>query len=103
MGQNISDYYTKVNVYYDKFERTVIKQVPRISPQDLFANIAGVTGLMVGASLLSFVELLEIIPVLLYIFISETLSSQFGGKKLKRYQRKVKAEVDSKQAESVQD
>lgn len=50
----------KLNVYFEDFEYTIIQQVPKITPFNLFGNIGGVFGLLLGASVMSFVEIFEL-------------------------------------------
>ena len=68
-GQNISAGYTKVNVFINELDYTLITQVPRITPDALLSNIGGVLGLLVGASLISLVEIIEIAFILFAIVI----------------------------------
>ena len=47
----------------------MITQVPKITPEGLLSNIGGVLGLLVGASLISLVEIIEIAFILFAIVI----------------------------------
>lgn len=57
---------TKINIYYDSFEYTVISQIPKIKMEDFLAGIGGILGLFLGASILSFVEIVEMVIELMY-------------------------------------
>lgn len=58
-----------LNVYYENFKYTKISQQPSLSLIDLFANFGGTLGLFVGISVLSFVEIFEILlQIIIYKF-----------------------------------
>jgi hypothetical protein len=46
-----------VYLFYDKLNYKVYQEVPQLTPLGLFSNIGGVIGLLLGASLLSTVEI----------------------------------------------
>jgi hypothetical protein len=58
-----------VNVYYDDISYTVIDEVPVKTTESFVADIGGILGLCVGASFLSFVEIIELIIEQIVIFI----------------------------------
>ena len=64
-----------VNIYYDEFAFTEIKELPKITFDNLLANIGGVFGLFVGASWMSMVEIIEFVLNILYKF-GEKLTCQ---------------------------
>ena len=64
-GKAMRSGYTKVRIYNDNFEYTLIEQLGKISIENLIGNVGGVLGLLVGASLISLVEILELLVVLL--------------------------------------
>ena len=53
-------------IYYNEMTYTLMLELPKIKIVDLVANLGGILGLFIGISVLSFVEILEII---LEIFI----------------------------------
>ena len=57
-----------VNIYYDEFAFTEITELPKITFDNLLANIGGVFGLFVGASWMSMVEIIEFVLNILYKF-----------------------------------
>jgi len=58
--------YTEVNIYYESFYYTVIKQLPKTTVNTLYGVIGGLFGLFCGASFLTLVEILEVIYELIY-------------------------------------
>lgn len=69
--QNVKDTVLAVNVFYDDLSLNVIKEYPAKTIEQLVAEIGGFLGLCVGISLLSIVEIFEII---LKIFFSQCKS-----------------------------
>ncbi len=55
-------------VYYSDLIYTEINQLEKYSPFDLICNIGGTLGLFIGASVLSFFEIIETILNIFYIF-----------------------------------
>lgn len=51
----------KLFVYFDDIKFTQITEAPSITFVDLIANIGGTLGLFIGISLLSFVEIIELV------------------------------------------
>ena len=51
----------ELNIYYDSFAYTKIEQSPVSTIVDLVSNMGGTLGLLIGISLLSLVEILEIV------------------------------------------
>lgn len=54
------DSFVQISVYYDEIKYTSISEAPTISLFDMIANIGGTLGLFIGISLLSFVEIIEL-------------------------------------------
>lgn len=55
-------------VYFDEIKYTEITEAPTTTFVDLIASIGGTLGLFIGVSLLSFVELIELILEIIAIF-----------------------------------
>ena len=51
--------YAELNVFYETFEYTVISQTPKSSCDAVLGTIGGLVGLFLGASVLSFGEIIE--------------------------------------------
>ena len=60
---------SQVNIYYEKFEYTSISQVAKISPVNLFGNIGGIIGLLLGASIISIIDSIEQLFIILYMAV----------------------------------
>jgi hypothetical protein len=65
--EKIKENILQVNVFYDTTIVTVKDEVPKMSIEDLVSNIGGTLGLLIGISLLSFIEILEIFLEILFI------------------------------------
>ena len=50
-----------LHIHYSELEYTLISEQPSLSAIDLIANIGGSLGLFIGISLLSFLEIVEIL------------------------------------------
>jgi len=72
-----------LNVYYEHMSYTYINQKPKTKLFDLISNVGGLFGICLGASFLSFVEILECCLELLYILAikSEKLKRAFRTNK----------------------
>jgi hypothetical protein len=61
--------YLSVFIYYSELKETVMREYPKYLVQDLIANFGGQLGVFLGASFLSFVEILELmieISIIIY-------------------------------------
>ena len=58
-----------VNIYYEKFEYTAVKQVAEITPENLFGNIGGIFGLLIGGSVISAAEIIEFFIYMIFIIL----------------------------------
>lgn len=54
-----------VIVYYEKLETTTVRQVPSISPSQLWSNVGGLLGLTLGASFITVAEFLDFLLMLI--------------------------------------
>ncbi len=48
--------YSRINFYQESYEKTVVTEVPKTTPEGLFSSLCGILGLMLGTSMLSVVE-----------------------------------------------
>jgi len=76
--------YSRINVYQGSYEKTVVTEVPKITEEGLFSSLGGILGLMLGSSILSVVEILELILNLTVTLISDKIICQKkANKKIK--------------------
>jgi len=59
--------YSLVNIYYEDFFYTLIKEDPKTSFDSLIGTIGGLLGLFLGASLISFYEIIDLLISVIYI------------------------------------
>lgn len=57
----VQSYLIKVNIFYDSLSYTVVTESPSITVVSLLSNIGGILSLFLGVSILSVVELMEIL------------------------------------------
>ena len=57
-----------LNIYYDSFSYTIIKELAKMDIYDLISGIGGTLGLFIGISILSVVEIFEVIFLLIKAF-----------------------------------
>ena len=70
--------FTEFYATYDTFSNIEVTEEPKMSGEDLLAEIGNHLHLFLGMSLLSFVEIIEFILSL--VFTNKKLASQFYGK-----------------------
>lgn len=58
-------YFTKLNVFYKDFMYTSIEQIPKTSLVSLLSKIAGIIVLFLGASIISLIEILELVFIVI--------------------------------------
>lgn len=63
----LKEHLLSVNIYFDALQSTRIEEFKQVEFFDLIANIGGTLGLFIGISLLSFVELVELILELAFV------------------------------------
>lgn len=56
-----------LNVFYDTMSYSIIQESPSLTSDTLIANIGGNLGLFTGASMLSVIELVELILAVIFI------------------------------------
>ena len=57
--EDITENIVHLQIYFDSMEYTVVRETPAFGLYDLIANIGGLLGLFLGASLITIMELLE--------------------------------------------
>lgn len=72
---NIEKSVLKINVFYDSMKYTTINEVAAITTEVFFSNVGGTLGLYLGISMLSLVEVVELIIILIKIYIDSRLKS----------------------------
>lgn len=65
-----------VDVFYSGGLYQATNETPNMSGMDLFRNLAGAVALWIGASLLT---LLELVELLMFLFISKGMCPKKGG------------------------
>ncbi len=65
------------SVFFDQLKYTNITQIPKYYPLDLIASIGGFLGLLLGTSLLTFVEIIESILTIILIFFKKLKRRKF--------------------------
>jgi hypothetical protein len=66
----------KIFIYFDEIKTTEISETPTMTFENMLANIGGTLGLFIGVSLLSFVELIELLFEIIFV-----LTNKCGNKK----------------------
>jgi uncharacterized membrane protein len=61
--------FLRISINYDKLYYTLIKENPAMSGNDLFGLIGGQIGLFLGISLLSLVEIVELIVSVIHLWM----------------------------------
>jgi hypothetical protein len=69
----LKDYLIKVTVNYNELEYTYVEEVAATTPDSLVGNIGGQFGLFIGISLLSVIEIVEIIIQFIFIACSKRI------------------------------
>ena len=60
-----------INVFYSDLKYTSVSQIPKVSLEDLISNIGGTLGLFIGISFLSFIEIFDMILVILFVLFGK--------------------------------
>ena len=69
-----SAHYASVRIYYDSFNVKVIKDVAEVTSLSLFASIGGILGILLGTSVISFIEIFQIILYCFYMTVKFLVS-----------------------------
>lgn len=64
--ENIKQSVVKINIYFSDISYTSIKEVPAKTFEQLIGDLGGILGLCLGASLLSFIEIVELVAQLIW-------------------------------------
>ena len=67
----------KINVFYDELKLTTVSQKAKISFESLISDIGGTLGVFLGASFLSFMEIFEVIMLVLQHFCKNIIGKSF--------------------------
>ena len=68
--------YSIVNIYYEDFYYTSITEEPKTTFDNLIGTIGGLLGLFLGASLISFYEIIDLVISIIYISIQSYTSKK---------------------------
>jgi hypothetical protein len=77
-SQQLKDNILKVNVYFDSLSYTSISEAPSIELISFISNVGGLLGLFLGATVLSFLEIVEFVIIIIQI-IQKRNSSQVAS------------------------
>ena len=61
-----------ININYDDVKYTKVSQIPKMTFEDLLANIGGQLGLFIGISFLSFVEIIDTLIQIIFINLDKS-------------------------------
>ena len=64
-----------INIFYPQLKYSLISEIPKTSIVDLFSTIGGELGLFLGMSILSFIEIIQILFETFFIILKKKLSS----------------------------
>ena len=70
--EHIKQSVLRLNIYYQTMEYTHISEKPKINIVDLLANIGGTLGLCLGLSVLSFIEMFEIMAKVCLVLVKRS-------------------------------
>ena len=73
-----------LNIYYDSFKYTAIEEIIKTELIDLVANLGGIFGLLIGMSVLSFVELFDLVFVLIEFWLKKKNVLSFENEKISK-------------------
>ncbi len=71
--ENVSRTFFTIYVYYENLKLTLINQQPKMQLFNLISSVGSLVGLFLGMSLLSFVELFEIIFEIINTLLGNSL------------------------------
>ena len=71
---DFSAHYATISIFYSSFEVIVYKDVAEFTSEDLFGSIGGILGIFWGTSVISFVEIFQIILYLFYMTVKFLVS-----------------------------
>ena len=73
LNSNSDNSTATISIYYEEFVSTERKQIPKMTVLDLFSSVGGFLGLVLGASLLSFLEIAELVFWMVIICLKHLL------------------------------
>ncbi len=68
---DIKKRFIQFSIYFDELKQTTFKQIPKMDKNQLFSNIGGYLGLLLGASVFSVVEIIEIIFIIVFTYLKK--------------------------------
>lgn len=66
----------ELTVYFPELKYTVVSENPKTEFFSLISNIGGLLGLFIGTSFMSFVEIIEILFEIIFIFYESRISKR---------------------------
>ena len=66
--EDIKNNYLHVHIYFNTFDEKIIKETKAMTVEDVFSNIGGALGLCVGASLITWIEFMDLFVIVLWNF-----------------------------------
>ena len=69
--QQIKQSIASININYNQLGYTQIKEAQKITAIDLATNIGGTMGLFLGLSFLSFIEIIELLIEIIFVFFEK--------------------------------
>ena len=66
--EEVQKYYVSIRAYFPELKYTLINQQPKVEVFDLVSSVGGTLGLFLGISFLSFVEIIELLIEIAFIF-----------------------------------
>ena len=66
--EEVQKYYVSIRAYFPELKYTLIKQQPKVEVVDLVSSVGGTLGLFLGISFLSFVEIIELLIEIAFVF-----------------------------------
>ena len=74
--QQLKESIASININYNQLGYTQIKEAQKITAIDLATNIGGTMGLFLGLSFLSFIEIIELLIEIIFVFFEKIYSQK---------------------------
>ena len=81
---NYSKRMSIIEIYYNDFGYTSINEIPKTTFESLIGNVGGILGVFLGTSLISFVEIPELIYSIFYVFYVRKRKEKKENKKKRK-------------------
>ena len=72
--QQIKQSIASININYNQLGYTEVKEAQKITAIDLVTNVGGTMGLFMGLSFLSFIEIIELLIEIIFVFFEKKYS-----------------------------